>query len=510
MSADFHHSDEQDHSEPSEELNPPDSEAFELSEEVYARIVEQVQQIQNSLAAASGAQPPASSDGKINRADHSHSRVSELNRIVDLPVEIPVPREPNRLEEAGVSLLSLTELTLKFLYLSGNATCQSISQQLKLPVPLVAEGLRSLLLADDLELESGESAELSTIRYQLTESGRNRARDVFKQCRYVGPAPVSLEQYLLQCRLQSVSRLRVTQEQLSRVFSSLVLSDEMLARLGPATCSGQAILLSGPTGSGKTAIARLLGQLVRDHGGSIYVPYAISVENQIISVFDARIHQSLPDQTPGEIAGIDRRWRRVRRPVIEHRGGLDDQKLCYQSGGENGLTAAPLQLKANGGVLILDDFNSHTPPTRATVDRWILSLEDRVDRWSIPSGRTVDVPFEMLAVLTTSHKAAHFTESPLVRRIRHKVEIGPPTESQFREMFRRCCEERNIRYDDWIVSRLLATQYNSQNLPKASDSRDLLDVVEAICRFRGIQAHLSESLIAEAFQECVGNGRAVA
>ena len=470
--------------------------AVELPEDVYARIVRQVQEICSSI----------------------HSVADETGAEESLAaLDEPVPAAPESLRQTGISLGQMSDLTLKLVYLNGTLTGYEIARQLRLPFSAIAETLDALKSDRCLEVASGNLVGPLSYRFQLTETGRHRAREAFAVCRYVGPAPVSLEEYTRQCRRQSLQQCRFTADQLREALDSLVVSDQLLHQLGPAVCSGQSIFLYGPTGNGKSMIAKGIGQLLNEAGGTIFVPYAISVDNQIIAIFDPTLHRTVttnaPDVSPETAShqeqgpGPDLRWREVRRPVVTTGGELSLDMLDLRFHDASGFYTAPLHLKANGGVFLLDDFGRQLVPPSQLLNRWILPLEERTDYLTLATGKKFAVPFEQLIVFSTNLDPQSLVDAAFLRRIRHKIEISYPEEKQFREIFRRCSEQRGIQYDDWIVTRLLTHCYDPQTPPKSSDPRDLLDVLSAICRFRGEKPHLSEKLMFEAFQECLGGPR---
>ncbi|WP_437191876.1 ATPase [Planctomicrobium sp. SH527] len=535
---------------PDEELTSADAGAVDLPEDVFNRIVQQVREICETISPNEAPIPeimnqlqkelgdfsllnapetvtPAASFQSVNSQAQvpqshdvdSHAAESQVVRsqIVRphraVPKAVPAPVAPETLAESGIAPAQIIDLTLKFLYLSGAATPEAISRQIKLPSGIVAEVIQSLLIDQCLDVILSPDATLDDFQYQLTEQGRVRARDVFLQCRYVGPAPVSLEQYEKQCAVQTLSTLQLSTELLETTFSPLVLSPDLLKRIGAAVCNGQSILLHGPSGNGKTAVGNAMGRLIHQSGGSIFIPYAISVENQILSLFDPSVHRPVESQHSAmsdidcganRHESLDQRWREIRRPFISVAGELTMDLLqpTYHSGG--GYFSAPLQMKANGGLLFVDNFGRQSLPMAELMNRWLVPLETKSDLLTLKSGKKIAFPFQLLVLLATNLRPENFADIQFLRRIRHKIELGSPTEAQFREIFRRCCESRQIRYDDWITTRLLTMQYDTQNPPKASDPRDLLDIIEAICRFRGEQPHLGEQIVIEAFQECLG------
>ncbi len=431
----------------------------------------------------------------------------------------PVPPSPITLAASGLTLVQVCDLILKQLYLEGNLLGIDISRQARLPFQVVDEGLRFLKDERCIEVASGELIGTASYRFNLTDVGRHRAREAFEQCRYVGPAPVTLENYTQQCRKQAVAGTVCRTEALRKAFSGLIVRPKLIDELGPAVCSGRSIFIFGPPGNGKTMIAKGLGTFLNNYGGDIYVPYAIHTDSSIITLFDPTIHQAtdhveIPRHTPSDsradasadpsAAGTqpsqDLRWRRVRRPVVVTGGELTLEMLDLRYNTTSNFYTAPLHIKANGGVFLVDDFGRQIVSPRDLLNRWILPLEERIDYLSLATGKKFAVPFEQLIIFSTNLDPRELVDEAFLRRIRHKIEIPPPGRELFTEIFQLVCRQRQIPYNPDAVEYLFSNFYDRGKPPRSSDPRDLLEIAHSVCRFRDQQLLLTSELMAEATQ----------
>ncbi len=424
------------------------------------------------------------------------------------------PQRPDTLRQAGLTRGQLSDLLLKQLYLSGSLTGYALAGHARLPFTVIDEALEFLKDEKCVEVASGEMLGRVSYRFLLTELGRQRAREAFEQCRYVGPAPVPLRQYVEQVRLQTVAGIPCSPSALAEAFHDFIIRPGMLDELGPAVCSGKSIFIFGPPGNGKTMIAKGLGRFLNTRGSEIYVPYAIQAENSIVTLFDPTLHQTTDDdellhanvsdreesEAPGveQTDAVDLRWRRIRRPVVVTGGELTLEMLDLRYNQVSNFYNAPLHIKANGGVFLIDDFGRQIVSPRDLLNRWILPLEERIDFLTLATGKKFSIPFEQLIIFSTNLDPAELVDQAFLRRIRHKIPIGAPDREIYTRIFELCCRQRGIPFHASAVDYLYATHYDQQRLPRSSDPRDLLDIVQSICRFNGEPVALTNALLADA------------
>src|SRR5438445_10082297 len=421
------------------------------------------------------------------------------------------PTAPETLKESGLTAGFLNNMILRTLYTMGGMLGLDLARYLCLPFKVIEDPLRFLKDEKCIEVTGGDLIGRISYRFTLTELGRHRAQDAMKLCAYVGPAPVPLEDYIEQTYRQAITGINCTPEALQAPFSHLVITDELYNAIGPAVISGRSVFIYGPPGNGKTSIARAIGEFMNNSGGEIYVPYAFLAENSIITIFDQAVHQ-LSDESPHDrledneatirrllnTGTVDARWLRTRRPVIVTGGELNLEMLDLRYNAESNFYQAPIQVKANGGVFLIDDFGRQLVSPKELLNRWILPLEDRHDFLTIANGKKFQVPFEQLIIFSTNLDPKDLVDDAFLRRIRHKVQVHAPTRDVYEKIFTAVCKRLGMTPVPEAIDYLYTRYYLQGRSPRASDCRDLLEIVQSICRYRRQPVHLTRDLMAEA------------
>jgi len=421
-----------------------------------------------------------------------------------------VPRPVTKIEDTGLSLFALSELTLKIFYNSGTLTGFRTSELIALPFLGVMDQVLEYLKREKfLEIKTtggagfGEGAYL----YGITGQGIERAREALARNQYAGPAPVLIDEYVAAIRAQAAQRKMVNLRLIRQALSDLVINERMLNRIGPAVNSGTSLFLYGAPGNGKTSIARAIGNITLQE--DIYVPYAVDVDGQVIKVYDNVNHVLVrEDDGPngGAPAGTsmlrsaatkrDPRWVRIRRPFIVVGGELTLSGLDLQFNEVNRFYEAPFQMKANGGLFLIDDFGRQQARPRDLLNRWIVPLEKGVDFLTLATGRKIEIPFFVLIVFSTNIDPRDLVDEAFLRRIRHKIEITDPTYEQFRDIFKRVCAAKGVKYDEQALAYLLKEWYISKNRAlRAVHPRDLINQLLDIATYLNKPPVLSKDMI---------------
>ena len=407
------------------------------------------------------------------------------------------PPPLTRLEDTGLNALNVADLVLKVLYLGGVLAGYEISEIVKLPYTGVLETVIDFLKREKyIEVRGSGGIGESSYQYIISAKGADKAREATERSQYAGSAPVTLEQYIESLKAQNRERLTVHENDLKQVLNHLVISEEMLGRVGPAINSGRSIFLYGPPGNGKTTIAEVVGKLIL--GDDMWIPYAIDVDGMVIRVFDDVNHVISEKGSVKQATGLvsDPRWVRIKRPMIMVGGELTLAGLDLVYDDTNKFYEAPFQVKANGGMFLIDDFGRQQVRPRDLLNRWIVPLEKGVDFLTLHTGRKIEIPFFVLIVFSTNLDPRELVDEAFLRRIRHKIEVTDPSYEDFREIFKRMCDVKKVRYDEQALAYLLKEWYINHDRPLRSvHPRDILNQLIDIASYLNQPPALTRELL---------------
>jgi Magnesium chelatase, subunit ChlI len=408
---------------------------------------------------------------------------------------------PATLAEAGLRLDSLTQLLVKTLHFAGELTGFECADRLGLTFSVVEPSIESMKTQRLCEIVGGSSLGPPSYHYRITQLGREHAGTFLDRNMYTGVAPVPIDQYFQYlAAFKAATQQSVSRRQVKEGFSHLVLSDRVLDQLGPAINAGHSLFVYGPPGNGKTVIAQGVRNVLP---GNIWIPQALDVDGSLIQVFDPASHE--PVQTPLMGAGLesvvrhDRRWVLCRRPSVMVGGELTLDHLELSFSPHSGFYRAPVQLIANGGVLVVDDFGRQQCGPQAILNRWITALESRVDYLTLQSGQKIGIPFMVLPVFATNIKPIELVDEAFLRRLQYKVAAEDPTPAQFGVIFERCCVDRDLLYEPAIVHDLLTRVFPQHHAKiRGCQPRDLIEQALALAVYREEPRHLTSELLESA------------
>ena len=409
-------------------------------------------------------------------------------------LQLLAPRTP---DEAGLSLELLTQLALKTLYYAGELTGADLARRLGVAFGVIEPSLDFLRRRRHCEVVGAAMVGGSSFRYRIADEGRSLAAQYLQQDRYVGTAPVPLSQYrAYMAEQKGAGMARVSRDQLRQALSHLVVGDRVLDELGPAVNGGHSLFIYGPSGNGKTVMAQALRKLLP---GDLAIPRALEVEGRIVRVFDPLTHEELPaDEHEGLELNleVDARWARCRRPLVTVGGELTIDMLELTHDDRLGYYRAPLQLAANGGILVIDDFGRQRASPRDLLNRWLVPLESRVDYLTLESGLRFEVPFQVFVVFATNLTPSALVDDAFLRRVQYKVFADSPNSEAFARIFELCCHERGIPFDGALVAHLLEGHYRAHGIaPRGCQPRDLINQALLLAEYRVSPRRLTPELL---------------
>ena len=399
---------------------------------------------------------------------------------------------PKSIEQTGVRRNLLEDLALKIVYMTGEISLLDLGRQMGLNRHIVEElfeRVRREQLCQVTTMDKG------VYRITTTSAGKSRALELLTQNQYTGPAPVSLSEYVSRVGAQSVLAIQVTPAGVTKAFEDVVLEAETLKWLGTAVVSGRALFLYGPTGTGKSFIAETLTRLFDND--RVLLPYAVEVDGQIITIYDPVLHRKV-EQTRGQ--DHDGRWVLCHRPRVLVGGELTVEMLDLQLNRSTGFYAGPVQMKANNGILIVDDFGRQRVSPEELLNRWVVPLERRIDFVTLAGGRKIEIPFDLFVVFATNLDPATMVDEAFLRRIQTKIKVDFVTPEQFHEILRRVCARLNLTYNAAVADLLIHMVEEYKEPLRACYPRDILQQIVWAAQYLQREPVLDRDSVSQACQ----------
>lgn len=393
------------------------------------------------------------------------------------------PSVPQNFEELGISQSLVLDLVLRRLLLEGYSNLQSLSNRLKLSVSVLNTIFTHMRQQQLVEVKGMVG---NDYHFTLSQAGKLLASERFQITQYAGAAPVSLRDYHSATKLQT-AQVRIDRKILRSAFSDLVVTDHLLDQLGPALISQSSVFIYGPTGNGKTSLAE---RMLRVYQDAVLLPYAVEVDGQIISLYDPVVHQKLEVEDPE----LDPRWLLCRRPCIVVGGELIPSMLELRLDEASGIYAAPLQMKANNGIFIIDDFGRQLMSPRDLLNRWIVPLDRRVDYLMLRYGVKFQIPFELMVVFSTNLEPSDLADEAFLRRIHNKIFVDAVDDKAFDQIFHRVVTHFNIpcEPDSAEYLRKLCLREGRTEL-RACYPADMCNIILSIGKYEGRPPYMSKS-----------------
>ena len=413
-----------------------------------------------------------------------------------------MPAQPASVAATNIDPNELLSLLMKVIEKGRLETARQFAEAMKLPMLVINELVRTAVDRKLLYNRGLRTSETSTeMNYSVTDEGRRWTLDAMQQSRYAGPAPVTLDEFTNQVNLQKLTNERITVERIRDAMCGLEFNDGILEQSGPALNSGRAILLYGPPGNGKTSVARRLASVFTD---TIYVPYAVTVDGQIIGIHDPSIHvpvapaalKDAPSSLLSRHDEFDARWVACKRPFVVAGGELTLEMLELRYDEISRFYEAPLHMKVLGGCFVIDDFGRQLVSPTKLLNRWIVPLENRVDYLKLHTGKSFSIPFDEIVIFSTNLEPEDLMDPAFLRRLPYKIEVGPPSLDLYRRIFTSECQPHSLELSDDIFNFIVHRITEEKGLEFAAyHPKFIVDQVLATCRFMGQTPHLEPRFV---------------
>ena len=398
------------------------------------------------------------------------------------------PAAPESLDETGLTAPFIEDHVLRALYFAQQLTGAQIAEEVALPfVTVLSPRLESLRKDQFIEVRAQKGIGDAGYLYGLTGKGTTRALEALMKSQYRGPLPVPIDSYINAVKAQTLRHVVVTEENIRQAFSDLILHDEILDQVGPAVNSASAMFLFGYPGNGKTSIAERITNLM---GDAIYIPHAVEVDGYVVKLFDLLTHEPVGKNVQGQ----DTRWIRIKRPTVIAGGELTMASLDLLWNEVGRFYEAPLQMKANGGMFLIDDFGRQMMRPQELLNRWIVPLEKRVDYLTLVTGKKVQIPFDQLIVFSTNLDPKDLVDDAFLRRIKFKIDVKDPSRDHFVAIMQLMCRVRNVPYHEGGLNYMLDTWWQPYERPlRMCQPRDILDQMIAIAKYKQVLPDMASS-----------------
>ena len=430
--------------------------------------------------------------------------IEEIPALLSEPEDEIMPPVPETIDEAGLSEGAVEQLILKNLFFRSEILGRELASLVGFKFSLIEAIMESLKHQHMVQVKRSLGMGNASSVFALSEAGRNLAREHLETNQYTGPAPVPLFQYSILVRRQRRQAGWLTHEALVRAYRRIVVTPEILAKLGPAVSSGNSFLIYGQPGNGKTCLAEALVNLDE---APIFIPYALECQGHIVQVYDPVYHQRMDGEeaSPSLTSepSWDGRFARCRRPFIVTGGELSMEMLDLTYNATSKIYDAPFQVKANNGIYLIDDFGRQKATPAEVLNRWIVPMERRVDYLSFHSGGKMTVPFEAFLIFSTNLRPQQLGDEAFLRRIQYKMLLRNPGEAEFAEIFRQFCGSRELAFTEAQLERFVDRHYRRTAKPlRRCHPRDVLSHALDLIHFEMLPHALTDELLDRAFEGC--------